>query len=445
MCTDTCHSENAPAGFQRRSRRRRRELAEPETDPTLEDRLAGRPQDRSFRSLAGLERTASTSRVLNLAAVAVQNIGDVEYEASPFFRATILNGAVIIKHRLRSDEQYIFEQAKRISTKVIIPFERTDLSLGGRALFVGQRGWQEMLAQLRGGQDEEARDIALLEALDELPSLDPFLLREHLKRRDFKIASCYFAISAADLERMQRFVSGEVSKLVDLAYSGKQGGGGNISKLVSLLLSGEVDGRLDPLRLTLGLEAHNFREGIFSWKGFLYYKWVLNSLWPELRTVLSELAQVKVVGPRDYEMLAQTKEVGGRVNQAILGQVRKVRTTLHVYDEAFDQLTRAGNPIAFRDFLLKSPEMFISLGERTGMVSHIASFWRYRFPKGRPLKVELAELFDILQDFHQGLGEERGEGEGEDAVRASGPPPPPEGMKMIDVGTAEPLGNAVGV
>jgi hypothetical protein len=368
--------------------------------------LVTRPQDRSYRSLAGLERTASTSRVLNLAAVATQNAGQAEYENSPFFKAASLNGAVIIKHRLRAEEQHIFDEARRITTKVIIPFERTDLSLGGRSVFVGQRGWQDLLADLRGDQGEEARDVALLEALDELPSLDPFLLREHLKRRDFGIASCYFAISHADLDRMQRFVSGEVSKLVDLAYQGKQGGTNNISKLVTLLLSGEVDGRLEPLRLTLGLEAHNFREGIFSWKGFLYYKWVLNSLWPELRTVIAELAQVKVVGPRDYEMMAQVKEVSGRVNQAILGQVKKVRTTLHVYDRAFDQLTRAGNPVAFRDFLLKSPEMFISLGERTGMVSHIASFWRYRFPTGRPLKVELGELFDILQDFHQGLGEE---------------------------------------
>ena len=370
--------------------------------------MAGRPQDRSFRSLSGLEKTASTSRVLNLAAVATQNAGDAEYESSPFFSASTLNGAVIIKHRLRADEQYIFDQAKRISTKVIIPFERTDLSLGGRSLFVGQRGWQDMLAQLRGDTDEESRDVSLLEALDELPSLDPFLLREHLKRRDFKIASCYFAISHADLDRMQRFVSGEVAKLVDLAYAGKQGGNNNISKLVSLLLSGEVDGRLEPLRLTLALEQHNFREGIFSWKGFLYYKWVLNSLWPELKTVLSELAEIKIVGPRDAELLGQVKDVSNRVNQAILGQVRRVRNTLKVYDEAFDQLTRAGNPMAFRDFLLKSPEMFITLGERTGMVSHIASFWRYRFPKGRPLKVELDELFDILQDFHQGLGEEDG-------------------------------------
>ena len=370
--------------------------------------MAPRGQDRSFRSLSGLEKTASTSRVLNLAAVAAQSFGDVEYESSPFFRAVSLNGAVIIKHRLRQDEQYNFEVGRRISTKLIIPFERTDLSLGGRSLFVGQRGWQEMLNELRGDQDDEARDVSLLEALDELPSLDPFLLREHLKRRDFKIANCYFAISNADTDRMQRFVSSEISKLVDLAYGGNGAGAGNsnISKLVTLLLSGEVDHRLEPLRLTLGLEGDNFREGIFSWKGFLYYKWVLSSLWPELRAVISELTEVKIVGPRDNELLREVKDMGQRVNSRIMGQVKKVRDTLQVYDDAFAELTQAGNPMAFRDFLLKSPEMFITLGERTGMVSHIASFWRYRFPKGKPLQAELDELFDILQDFHHGLGEE---------------------------------------
>jgi hypothetical protein len=368
--------------------------------------LVSRGQDRSFRSLRGLEQTASTSRVLNLAAVATQSFGDVEYENSPFFRASSLNGAVIIKHRLRQDEQFNFAASRRISTKLIIPFERTDLGLGGRSLFVGQHGWREMLNDLRGGQDDAARDIMLLEALDELPSLDPFLLREHLKRRDFKIANCYFAISHADLERMQRFVSKEISKLVDLAYGGSGVAGGNISKLVTLLLSGEVDARLDPLRLTLGLQGEDFREGVFSWKGFLYYKWMLTSLWPEVRAVVSELTEVKIVGPRDKLLLREVKEMGQRVNSRIMGQVKKVRDTLEVYDDAYAELTQAGNPMAFRDFLLKAPEMFIMLGERTGMVSHIASFWRYRFPKGRPLKAELDELFAILQDFHHGLGEE---------------------------------------
>jgi hypothetical protein len=119
--------------------------------------------------------------------------------------------------------------------------------------------------------------------------------------------------------------------------------------------------------------------------------------------VISELTEIKVVGPRDFEMLNQVKDIGQRVNQAILGQVRKVRTTLQVYDDAFDQLTQASNPTAFRDFLLKSPEMLVALGEGTGVVSHIASFWRFRFPKGKPLEAQVGELLDILQDFDSGL------------------------------------------
>jgi hypothetical protein len=368
--------------------------------------LASRGQDRSFRSLSGLEKTASTSRVLNLAAVATQNYGDTEYESSPFFKAASLNGAVIIKHRLRQDEQDNFDAGKRISTKLIIPFERTDLSLGGRSLFVGQRGWQEMLNQLRGDQDDEARDVSLLEALDELPSLDPFLLREHLKRHGFDIGRCYFSISTADYERMQAFVRQEISRLIELAFRGGKASTDETARLVKILLSSDVDERMEPLRRTLGLHGEAYREGIFSWKGFLYYKWVLTSLWPELRAVISELTEVKIVGPRDNELLREVKDIGQRVNSRIMGQVKKVRDTLQVYDDAFAELTQAGNPMAFRDFLLKSPEMFITLGERTGMVSHIASFWRYRFPKGKPLQAELDELFDILQDFHHGLGEE---------------------------------------
>ncbi|MDB5426891.1 MAG: hypothetical protein JWR43_866 [Phenylobacterium sp.] len=401
--------------------------------------MVGRPPDRSYRSLRGLESTASTSRVLNLAAVASQNARDPDYLSSPFFKAASLNGAVIVKHRLRADEQFVFEAPRQTSTKLIIPFERTDLSLGGRSLFVGQRGWEDMLCDLRGDRDDEARDVALLEAIDELPSLDPFLLREHLRRRDFKIASCYFAISLADIDRMQRFVSGEISKLVDLAYGGKGDGAPNagITKLVVLLLSGEDDDRLDPLRVTLGLEGDEFREGVFCWKGFLYYKWVLNSLWPELRDVVAELTEIKVVGPRDDELLGQVKAAGAQVNQAILGQVRQVRDTLQVYDDAFTELTHAGNPMAFRSFLLKSPGMFITLGERTGTVSHIASFWRYRFPKGRPLKVGLDELFEILQDFRHGLS-------GEEKTHKSAPAPPLYVDEPLpDPHSAEPIGKAV--
>jgi len=365
--------------------------------------LVSRGQDRSFRSLRGLEQTASTSRVLNLAAVATQNFGDVEYENSPFFKASSLNGAVIIKHRLRQDEQFNFAASRRISTKLIIPFERSDLGLGGRSLFVGERGWLDTFEELRGEAPDLPRDIAVLEAIDELPSLDPFLLREHLKRLGFEVSPSYFDISPGDAERMQRFVGGEIARLIELAYGGA-GSGGATNRLVEALLSSKTDERLEPLRLTLQLEGESYREGIFSWKGFLYYKWVLNTLWPRLKEVLSEVVRVKVVGPRERELMVVIEETKVRLRASMESQVKAVMGYLKTYDAVFQQLTD-GNAIAFRDFLLKSPDMFMALGEGAGIVSHVATFWRYRFPEGKPLVAPMAELLEILQDFEAGLGE----------------------------------------
>jgi hypothetical protein len=360
--------------------------------------------ERIYRSLRGLEKTASTSRVLNLAVLSVRNTGNAEHHDAPMFTSPVLNGAVILKHRLRADEIDLFDTRPRTATKLIVPFDRADLSLGGRAVFVGQRSWLPALAELRGGPDEDGmvRDIEVLEALDQMPSLDPFLLREHLKRRGYEISSTYFDISPGDADRMQRFVGGEIARLIELAYGGA-GSSGATSRLVEALLSSKTDERLEPLRLTLQLEGESYREGIFSWKGFLYYKWVLNTLWPRLKEMLVEVAAVRVIGQRDRYLMVAIEEAKVRVRSALETQVKTVMGYLKAYDGVFQQLTD-GDAIAFRDFLLKSPGLFTALGESAGMVSHVASFWRYRFPENKPLMAPSDELLEILQDFEGGLG-----------------------------------------
>jgi hypothetical protein len=361
--------------------------------------------ERIYRSLRGLEKTASTSRVLNLAALAVRHHGNPEHSEKPLFKSTVLNGAVVVKHRLRIEEVDLFDGMTRSATKLIVPFDKADLSLGGRSVFVGEKGWTAILQDLRGSSEDMVRDADILEAIDHLPSLDPFLLREHLKRMSFDVSPTYFDISQADVDRMQKFVGGEIARLIDLAYGG-QGGGAATNKLVEALLSSKTDERLEPLRMTLQLEGESYREGIFCWKGFLYYKWALNTLWPQLKQVLMELSKVRVLGPRERDLIVVIEEMKVRLRQALEQQVKTVMGYLKSYDKVFEQLTGDGNAVAFRDFLLKSPELFTALGEGAGTVSHVASFWRYRFPQGRPLMAPMGELIDLLQDFESGLGVE---------------------------------------
>lgn len=361
--------------------------------------------DRLTRSLRALERTASTSRVLNLLAIQAQSGHRPEHGEAPLFRNRVLNTALVVKHRLRSDDLFLFDEIRPNATKIIIPFERSDLALGGQSFFVGQRGWVDLLREACNETSDMARDLAVLRMIDQLPSLDPFLLREHLRRHGLLVAPCYFALSSADLEQMQGYVSAQIAQLIDLAFqeTGRIVSGAYAARLVEALLSTNVDGRLEPLRETLVMDGESFKEGVFSWKGFLYYKWMLTRLWPELDAVGGEIARLTVTGNRDAETGRYVEEARKRLRHGIVAERRAVMRSLDVYDRAFEDLIDNGRPQAFREFLLRAPDMFLSLGEKVGIIAHIASFWRYRFPAGQPLVADIAEAVDILQDFDAGL------------------------------------------
>jgi hypothetical protein len=52
---------------------------------------------------------------------------------------------------------------------------------------------------------------------------------------------------------------------------------------------------------------------------------------------------------------------------------------------------------------LAAPDMFMSLGEQLGAIQHVVSFWRYRFPEGRPALIAPDELMDLFLDFEDSM------------------------------------------
>jgi hypothetical protein len=365
------------------------------------------PIDRSVRYLNALGG-ASTSRVLNLMSIARGHADDPDHKAKPLFASPVFNRAMILRHRVRADETYLFHSRRTVATKIIVPFDERDLKLGGRSFFVDQRGYHETMREVGNYRDDSSvdRDLEILRLVDGLPSLDPFLLREHLRMNQFAVGDAYFQIAVADRKRMYDFVSKNIQALIALATgaSGANAYSSSTSKLVSALLSTEVDEKLEPLRLTLGLAGEDFREGVFSWRGFLYYKWSMTDFWPQVGHVLREL---KNINPNNI----QTAEMGAYIPNAkkvIIENVKKaghdVGTSLKTYDAAYDQLVANSNPRAFRDFLLSAPRMFLDLGEKIGAISHIVSFWRYRFPKNQPVRIDAEEVAAIFQDFESSLG-----------------------------------------
>jgi hypothetical protein len=360
--------------------------------------------DRTVRFLSALGG-ASTSRVLNLFRIATDNADNPEYLEKPLFLSPVINKCFLLKHRTRADETYLFASPKAVATKIIIPFDSTDLRAGGRSLFVDQRGYVEALRAAGNYSPEKLeRDMSVLRLLNAVPSLDPFLVREHLRMNEIDVSSAYFAISEGDQERMHKFVSQEMSQLVALAGS-SSGSGGSSNRLVSAMLSNQINEKLEPLRLTLGLTGNDFREGVFSWRGFLYYKWSMGKFWPDVIGVLREINSVTPHGPVTPEQKVFLAQVRRNIIEMVRDNGQHVNKSLSVYDASFHDLVANQSPKTFRDFLLSAPYMFLELGEKLGGISHIVSFWRYRVPQGSLPKVDAEELSAIFQDFSSGFGE----------------------------------------
>jgi len=355
-------------------------------------------RDRAFRSLRGLERTGATSRVLNFAAITARQAERGIKNLPPVFKAGVLGGAVVVKHRLAPAEQGIFSKPRYTATKVVIPFERTDLGLGGRYLFVGQTGWTRMLGTLQGDPTAHPEDIALLQALDELPSLDPFLVREQLKRRRLHVATEYFGLSDADLERMHDFVRSELEDLVRLAC-GSDHVEHETDKLVDAILCGEHDLRLDALRGALHLDDSEDGEGLFCWRGLLYYKWVLQETLPILQDLMGDLGTIRLVGPRPPPLVEHIQELKNQVANGFALRTGQAGETIAEYDEAFALLRDQTDPAAFSRFLVNAPGVFRALGEDIGLLAHAATYWRFRFPADEPLLATPDDLIDILEEF----------------------------------------------
>jgi hypothetical protein len=361
--------------------------------------------DRGVRNLAHLEGSASTARVLNLWALKQRKGDDPDYKAKPLFRNTALNASIILKHKLRANEVELFAGARHSATKILVPIESKDLRMGARFVFIGQKGFRDALHHTFGVDiDEESADHRVLRVLDEAPTLDPFLIREQLRRHGIEPARCYFDLSDADARRMFRFAQAEIEPLVRLSTGGGGNGEAQAAKLTQKILANSADAELDPLRRTLQLDAAQFQEGVFCWKAFLYYKWQLADLLPRVNGVLREMQTARPSGPTADEVKIYLASASETLCRALTAACREVRMTLEIYDVAYRNLTEQNDPLAFRDFLLKAPALFNALGEKLGAIEHIVSFWRFRFAEEKPSSITPDALADIFKDFETGLG-----------------------------------------
>ncbi len=360
---------------------------------------------RELRNLAHLTYGGSSDRVLNLSRLFRQFRDDEDFNEKPLFENSALNRAIILKHNLRVDERHLFPSHRQTVMKIILPFDPYDLSLGGRILFFRQQHFEQLMRSYLSIEDlSRNRDVDILRCLDKLPSLDPFLMREHLMGINVRPSPKYFQISPNDLKSMSEFTAREVENLVMAALGSEAVQGA--ARLGNKILSDQLDRELWPLKETLNMTDDQFSSGIMCWRGFLYYKWGYVELQDKIREVLNGLSTYKPVTTHDDMVRNYLRRARPRIAKALVKTIQDTGKVLEQYDEVYLAMAEDRNPEPFRQFLLRGSHLFLDLGEKLGILNHIVSFWKFRMARvlvnnSRPL--ESIEYADILIDFEASL------------------------------------------
>ena len=360
--------------------------------------------DRSVRYLSCL-RGVSTSRVLNLGAsgCAVGNNGAPK--APTLFHSPVLGRAILVKHRVRRHEEFLFGYHLGVATKIIVPANAADLTQGGESFFVDQRGFKHKLREIgrypNGGLDA---DCELLQRLADLPALDVFLARAHLQSHGIEVPGGCLELEANARRELEQFAANELIGFVRVVLGGEvEPGDPMTSRLVRALLVNRIGPELEPLRAALGLDQGAFGRAILAWRGVLYCKWQLRNARAQIPQVLAGLQQLRTADAGSGSEPA-ARQMKTAVAEGILASLKCIRQLLGRYESAYREFVEHGRPVVFREFLMDAPGLSRELAQKTGAISHILTFWRCRFPTGISGAIADDELCAMLQDFQSGAG-----------------------------------------
>ncbi len=360
----------------------------------------------SFGKLSFLKRGGSTSRVIDLVSIKERFGATPGWADAPMFRMPHLNRGFVVKHTLRNWEREQLGGASTSATKVIIPISDKDLDLGGHSIFVEDPQFERLMASHLGVTPDNtpfAADVARLRDLATLPSFDPYLLHEYFRRGGERIDPCYFTISSEELTKITEYVAGQIDMLVRKAMGGADAASLEKSRrLAKVLFEDEDSEQLVVLRDALRMTKQEYSNGVFGWKGTLYYSWRSSDCYADVTGFLKDIKSLRVVGLSDADR-SEIRTIVSSITQLSMGRWGRLKTRLDAYHAEFRQFVERGDPAALKTFMSKAPGLFVEMGEDIGRLQHVSSFWRFWTKDRRGAPMSAMEAFNLLPDFEAAL------------------------------------------
>lgn len=329
------------------------------------------------------------------------------------FESRALNFAVFVKEPARSGQPGMFAPApnKTLRTRFYFPYNRERPHEGGVSIDSQNPKLDEALQEI-AGVDKKNRpqayehDKKILKIIAELPSLDPFLLKDRFRQANIEVRPEYLYIQPEEWDAIRAFVHNQFRVVAHVIFPADSGHmDERAEQLTSQLWDLRDLSHLESLTKVFGLDAGRTEEIFYSWKGVIYYDYAYERLQPQIKALFEWFDQGST--PKDFVKPPVEKELG-RIRTEIKNHILSARAEtekhLSAYHKAFDLFFKERKTAGdFVGFLQSAPRNFYSLGESISKLSHSIVIWELGTQnfRGRLLPSEsLMELFEFIAEIY---------------------------------------------
>ena len=332
---------------------------------------------------------AGSTRVLNCLL-----IGDrISQSSSPqglLFQHRFLNKAILVKDREQTQKDNKTSSGRshggrnRIGLKMYFPFEPKDIYSGGQSIFFDPEHFQKTLIDTFGNiegmkPDDYARDQKILTALQDIPTLDPFLVRDKLTSEGLQVDSRYLMIAPEEWKQIQHYIRNKIRPMVALALpDGLTNADEHVNAMIDAFWTAHDLKTLEPLITAFRLPVSYTKEIIYAWKGVAYFEYHYNHIQNQVIEFARWLggnlfANIKL-GKVEQDELTLLRD---HIRQKTKDHLTTCTRILADYNDSYDKLfKRQESPTPFIAFLATAPQNFWVLGESIMRMMHCAETWK---------------------------------------------------------------------
>ncbi|MBI1243800.1 MAG: hypothetical protein GC202_02250 [Alphaproteobacteria bacterium] len=294
-----------------------------------------------------------------------------------------------------------------IETGIFIPYSQEDREAGGVILYVRQKNFEALMREFLGLNYKESegptkRDKEILQCIDSVPSLDPFLLKQALQKSFSDIDRAYFDISDAEDASIRETISRKVSPIVRKALEGNAGTNSALETFVNAIWNPSAP-EAALFVSAFGISASQTQDTFEAWRGISYYEWsyarVVRPISRLLGWFQSEIARPldgQRAGPAIRQQVEQLRvSVGRKLSENAREPDRFFKNYALRHSEFIDK----NDPSGFREFLRTARDNYWQLGWSITCLMHVIGIFSRAMSRGTGGQLDSDALFALYRDL----------------------------------------------